>query len=53
MTTKDFICSILPVLLVIIDIASAGVFVYYREWPYVMYWLAAAMITGATIWMRL
>ena len=38
--------KLLPTILIIIDIAAAGVYAYGGDWKKMVYWLAAATLTA-------
>ena len=41
---------ILPTLLMVIDVLAAVVYVFDGDWRRVVYWLAAATLTGVVTW---
>lgn len=41
----------LMIALIVEYLIVAGFCVYEKRWPYVLYWLSAALINGAVLWM--
>lgn len=37
---------VFPVVLIVLDLAAAGVYAWYRDWNRCVYWIAAAVLTA-------
>lgn len=41
-----------PLAMAVLDVVAAVAYGLGRDWPRVVYWLAAAVLTVSTVWMR-
>jgi hypothetical protein len=38
--------QLFPTLLILLDLAASGVYLYYADWRRALYWFAAAVLTA-------